>query len=207
MILGNGISGKACEGWLLWEGITTIAKVLQHPSPEDEKPRPHDDSSEQPLRRLERYGLLAELVGEQNDSLQTMQNEKTGRRGIPMAARGIFWLAVQYVFLAATALRAITMIVATSSSLPLRLPIATSAQSALEVGSRPSPFGAENQAEKRLLTSSKRPLISMKMWSCASQIVEIEKRMPWLSGFISMLQWGALNGPGRVGNVDGVLDR
>lgn len=207
MILGNGISGKACEGWLLWEGITRIAEVLQHPSPEEEKPRSQDHSSEQPLSRLERYGLLAKPVGEDDDPSQITTVEKTGHRRFRMAASGIFWTIVQYIFVAATALRAMIKIVATSSSLPRRVPIVISTQSALEAESRSSPLEIQNQTEERLLTSPKRPLISMKMWSCASQIVEIETRMPWLSGFMSMLQWGALYGPGRVGNIDGVLDR
>jgi hypothetical protein len=54
---------------------------------------------------------------------------------------------------------------------------------------------------------SKRPMVSMKLWSCASQLVELDMRMPWLSGFASLLRWLALAGPGRVGDTDGALDR
>lgn len=47
----------------------------------------------------------------------------------------------------------------------------------------------------------------MKLWSCAAQLTDLNLRMPWLLGFISMLHNGALTGPGKVGETDGVLDR
>jgi hypothetical protein len=31
--------------------------------------------------------------------------------------------------------------------------------------------------------------------------------MPWLSATISLLQWGAITGPGEVGNTDGMVDK
>jgi hypothetical protein len=49
--------------------------------------------------------------------------------------------------------------------------------------------------------------MSMSLWSCAVQFAELDVRMPWLLGFISMLHRGALVGPGRVGETEGVLDR
>lgn len=206
MILGNGISGKACEGWLLWEGITRIAEVLQHPDSKEQESQTHDNVSEQSLNRLERYGLLGQPVAEQDSGTHFRLDNNQRRQDAPMSASGLFWMVMQYVFLAGTALRAAVVIIATSSSLPLRSAMAASVQPAGEAGHQPSPLTSGVQAERQLLTS-KRPIISMKLWSCASQLVELETRMPWLSGFISMLQWGALEGPGRVGNIDGILDR
>lgn len=207
MILGNGISGKACEGWLLWEGITRIAEVLQHPGPEEKDSQPHDDDDpEQSLSRLERYGLLGPPVADQDGCTPFPLDKSQRHQNVPMNASGIFWMVMQYVFLAGTALRAAVVIIATSSSLPLRSAVAASVQPAAEAGHQPSPLDSGDQAERQLLTS-KRPIISMKLWSCASQLVELQTRMPWLSGFISMLQWGALEGPGKVGNIDGILDR
>jgi len=37
--------------------------------------------------------------------------------------------------------------------------------------------------------------------------MEIEQRMPWLSGFLALVHWGLLFGVGRVGRADGALDR
>ncbi|KAF1971965.1 hypothetical protein BU23DRAFT_469659 [Bimuria novae-zelandiae CBS 107.79] len=205
MILGNGISGKACEGWLLWEGITRIAEVLQQSGSKEEGTQSLDNP-EQPLSRLERYGLLAPPVGEDDGYSPSLLANTEVHQDNPMTVSGLFWMVIQYVFLAGTALRAAIVLIATSSSLPLRSAIASSGQSAIAVGDQPLPLEPGNQAEKQLLTS-KRPIVSMKMWSCASKLVELGTRMPWLSGFLSMLQCGALCGPGRVGNINGVLDR
>jgi hypothetical protein len=207
MILGNGISGKACEGWLLWEGITRIAEVLQHPGAKEEEPQSYDDSPEQPLSRLERYGLLAEPVAEQDGSSHMLLDNTKRYQHAPMTANAVFWMIIQYIFLAGTALRAAIGLIATSMSLPLRSAIATGGQSAIEADHL-TPLAEEsgNRAERQLLTS-KRPIVSMKLWSFASQLVELDTRMPWLSGFISMLRWGVLAGPGRLGNINGVLDR
>lgn len=206
MILGNGISGKACEGWLLWEGITRIAEVLQHPSAKKEESRSNDDSPEQPLSRLECYGLLAPPVTEQDGSSHMVLGSTKHYQNAPMTVNGMFWMIVQYMFLAVTALRAAIGMIATSSSLPLRSSITTGGESAVETGHKIIPAGSGNWAESQLLTS-KRPIVSMKLWSCASQLVELDTRMPWLSGFISMLRWGVLAGPGRLGNMNGILDR
>ncbi|KAL5375142.1 hypothetical protein DPSP01_011454 [Paraphaeosphaeria sporulosa] len=205
MILGNGISGKACEGWLLWEGITRIAEVLQHPGAKEEDSQSHD-SLEQPLSRLERYGLLAPPVAEHDGSSHMPLGNTNNYQNAPIPANGLFWMIIQYMFLAGTALRAAIGMIATSSSLPLRSAIATGGQSAVEADHQTPLAESGNRAETQLLTS-KRPIVSMKLWSCASQLVELDTRMPWLSGFISMIRWGVLAGPGRLANTNGILDR
>jgi hypothetical protein len=35
----------------------------------------------------------------------------------------------------------------------------------------------------------------------------MDKRMPWLYGALSMLQWITITGPGRIACFDGKLDR
>lgn len=203
MILGNGISGKACEGWLLWEGIGRIADILQTDHvQEEEDPSLGDGATGEELSRLERFGLLPSQAEEQSGSTNVPLT--SGSRHHSMSVSAVFWLVVQYAFLACTALRAVILTIATSSSLPSRslasgpTPIEESRQSHVPEG--------EIQASARLLTA-KRPIVSMKMWSCAAHFVELNIRMPWLTGFISMLHCGALFGPGRVGDTDGVLDR
>ncbi|KAL1595373.1 hypothetical protein SLS59_008305 [Nothophoma quercina] len=58
MILGNGISGKACEGWLLWEAIGRIADILQTDHVQEKDPSSDDGAADEELSRLERFGLL-----------------------------------------------------------------------------------------------------------------------------------------------------
>lgn len=195
MILGNGISGKACEGWLLWEGITRIAEVLQRESPKEQECESGEVSLDQPLSRLERYGLLSSRVDQQTGPSEPIPTNNRRHASAPMTIVRLFWAALQYIFLAGTAMRAMIVAVATSSSLPARSVTGASEQ---------SPVEASHQSQ---LLAKKRPIVSMKLWSCASKLVELEGRMPWLSGFISMLHLGALVGPGSVGDTDGVLDR
>ena len=199
MILGNGISGKACEGWVLWEGITRIAEVLQTDAPKEMDPQSEDAAAEQSLTRLERYGLLP------HEGSDVRSKEQLNIGQCPTGyTSGLFWAFIQYAFLAFTAARAVIFSLATSSSLPSRS--ATSEQSSVEISGQSKMPHADTTASRRPL-GAKRPVVNMALWSCAAQFAELDVRMPWLLGFISMLHRGALVGPGRVGDTDGVLDR
>ncbi|KAF2875544.1 PXA domain-containing protein [Massariosphaeria phaeospora] len=206
MILGNGISGKACEGWLLWEGITRVAEVLQTDSIKEKGLQSGDTSPDQSLTRLERFGLLGPPMDAYSEPMESSLASRPGLRSVPMTLSGVFWALVQYAFLACTAMRAAIVAVATSSSLPPRCVPAANGQSPVEPSDQLH-LSATAPSASRRPPASKRPIVSMKLWSCASNLVELDRRMPWLSGAMSMLQWGALRGPGRVGYTDGALDR
>lgn len=205
MILGNGISGRACEGWLLWEGITRIAEVLQDGAKE-EAPQSKGGAPEQSLSRLERYGLLSPREDGQSGSAKPQLPGEQRHGSATVTVSGMFWAVVQYAFLACTAMRAVIVGLATSSSLPPRSVTGASDQSPVE-GNRQSQLPHAAQPAARRLMASKRPIVSMKLWSCASRLVELDLRMPWLSGLISMLHWIVLAGPGKVGDTGGLLDR
>ncbi|KAL1797862.1 hypothetical protein ACET3X_004468 [Alternaria dauci] len=204
MILGNGISGKACEGWVLWEGITRIAEVLQTDAMEEKDLQSDDPDTEQSLTRLERYGLLSPHDGTKVHPEEAVDAGQSRHNTSVVYTSGAFWAIIQYAFLAFTAVRAVILSLATLSSLPSR--IATSEQSSVEVGSQSQTQQAEDGASRRPL-ETKRPVVSMGLWSCVAQLVELDVRMPWLLGFVSILHRGALSGPGRVGETNGVLDR
>lgn len=204
MILGNGISGKACEGWLLWEGITSIAKVLQTKAVE-QVARPSDDTiSEQSMTRLERFGLLSSARNEENRSVNISTHNEHRHKRWPVSPSRLFWTFVQYVLWASTAVRALVMILATASSLPLRS--INHEASPVKTSSQPQASTMDTPMSRRP-SGIKRPVVSMKLWSCTAQLLELSARMPWLLGSISMLHWGLLTGPGKVGDTDGILDR
>ncbi|KAF5498545.1 PXA domain protein 1 [Colletotrichum fructicola] len=52
----------------------------------------------------------------------------------------------------------------------------------------------------------KTPIFAFKLWTCISDLIELDARMPWLSGTLSMLQLGAMKGPGRVAALNGPMD-
>jgi hypothetical protein len=204
MILGNGISGKACEGWVLWEGITSIAKVLETDATKEKASQSGDTGPEQSMTRLERFGLLSSARNEQLGSMSPLTSREDRHETWPMFISGLCWAAIQYAFLAWTAVRIAVSSLATSSSLPTR---SMSRGPSLAEPSNQSHSLATNIAQSRRPLGIKRPVISMSLWSCMAQLAELSMRMPWLSGSISMLHWGLLAGPGKVGDTDGILDR
>lgn len=203
MILGNGISGKACEGWLLWEGITRIAEVLQADT--EKEASSNQRKPEQTKSRLERYGLLSSSVEKAAEPVKpSVPNGRPSHEGLSVS--GLFWLVVQYAFLACNAMRAVIIALATSSSLPPRSVTGVSVPSPMDQGRQSLPQKVDSAAFNSH-PASKRPIVSMRLWSCTSGLLELDVRMPWLSGLVSLLHWGAVAGPGRVGDTDGVLDK
>lgn len=83
-----------------------------------------------------------------------------------------------------------------SSSLPSRL---------VEISSNEPADRAEKMADKS--TGNKVPILDFKLWQCAGNLLELSSRMPWLSGFLSLVQHQAMDGPGRIARLDGAFDR
>lgn len=51
------------------------------------------------------------------------------------------------------------------------------------------------------------PVLALGIWSCMGALVEMPARMPWLHGWLSLLQHGAIHGPGKLARLNGRLDR
>ncbi|KAI9824157.1 MAG: hypothetical protein M1819_000920 [Sarea resinae] len=186
MIIGNGLSGKVCEGWLLWEGITNIAKSLRTRMSKDMIAQGDMEDSKK-KSQLERFGLLSS------------KEDADRPPSKPSTISVWFWTVLQYAFVALTTLRFMIVALATSSSLPSRTPV---------VGAqRYAPAGGERGQSPVTVASLPPPFLRMRIWSCITHLLELDWRMPWLSGILSLLQWGALAGPGRVGDTNGPLDR
>lgn len=192
MILGGGIGGKASEPWLLWEGITKGAEVIQDHMP-NSKAEAHLDRS-----NLESVTQPPMHIG----------GGSSKKWNIGQSIQRTFWLVLQYAFLTFTIIRLLIITIATSSSLPSRI-----AATKKPTGPASSPKHMEEQnltTEKMSHVPNqpvKRPILKMKIWSCVSSLFDLDFRMPWLYGTISMLQWGALAGPGELGNTDRMLDK
>lgn len=189
MIIGNGIGGKACEPWVIWEGILKITEVAQKQISKDKA----EGRSEQELEGLKVQGVDA--AKKSRWSIQTT-----------------FWLLLQCAFFAFTTIRLIIVTITTSSSLPRRTPLAKiygSSPVRDDLQAPASPYSTISSSS-RISTAkqvSKQPILSMKIWPCLSDLLELDIRMPWLSASLSLLQWGALRGPGRLGETDGMVDR
>ncbi|TVY54715.1 PXA domain protein 1 [Lachnellula cervina] len=192
MILGGGIGGKASEPWLLWEGITKVSEVIQDHLPKSKAKVRLDRSNSQSLSQPP-----VDVIG---------GAKKRWRIGTSI--QRTFWLILQYAFLTFTTIRFLIITIATSPSLPSRIAATNKSTSSAQ--------SQDHTGESKLTTDRmsdgpnrpvKRPIIKMKLWSCFSNLFDLDFRMPWLYGMVSMLQWGALAGPGEVGNIDGMLDK
>jgi hypothetical protein len=191
MILGGGIGGKAAEPWLIWEGIMKGAEVIQ-------------------ARLRNKSRAQAGLPPNIADSTPA---DTTGRNLKSWGVRGsfqtTFWLVLQYLFLALTAARFLIVAVATSTHLPSRIAptMKVTGSAHLEDDAESPRLTNPKIARTSPRTPSKQPILRMKIWSCAADLLDLGVRMPWLKATMSMAQWAAITGPGQVGNTNGMIDK
>lgn len=198
MIFHNGICGKACESWLIWEGVTKVIYVLRP----DLVPAPQPDE-QQPVNRLKQFGL----VSKEEDA----SHQHAGRRRFDALSQG-FWAMVQSLWLAWGLMRSALVLLMQASSLPARTihtqcsklgstekTSITDESKNLDLASAESPHVSSD--------SQKTPILGMALWTCLSKLTRLQERMPWLTGTLSLMQWLLLLGPGQVCCTNSRFDR
>ncbi|OJD36312.1 pxa domain-containing protein [Diplodia corticola] len=184
MIIGGAVSNKVCEAWMLWEAVEKIAEVVH--AAEAAPPAPPAKATS----RLEQFGLVNEAA--------PRARSDGGAAGRAIGELSLlFWAACQFAFLAATWVRAVVAALAASPSLPERSRLVSS-----------SPVEGRRQSlEAAWAAEEPSAVLGMSAWTCAGQLLELKARMPWLAGALSLAQWSAVSGPGRVGGTNAPLDR
>lgn len=158
----------------------------------------------EPWLILELFIIISRIVGQrkaaedQNASGRSSKGAADGRSFSSVQA--LFWRAIHWCFLATSFIRLAFSVLMTSRSLPPRtfhstVPRKGGHETHHEVG-------REGDSEP-----SKTPVLAFRCWSAISNLIEMDTRMPWLCGAISMLQWVSMTGPGQIAAVDGRLDR
>lgn len=112
------------------------------------------------------------------------------KKPVKWSAHAITMAILHFGLVIVSSLRTFIGALVMSSSLPSRLVVIT----------------AKDDYQPRE-QKSKVPILDCKLWQCAGNLIELGSRMPWLSGFLSLTQHLALNGPGSVAKLDGALDR
>ncbi|KAL2350907.1 PXA domain-containing protein, partial [Cryomyces antarcticus] len=197
MVIGNGIAGKACEGWLLWEAITKLVEAACKPVTVETSVERQDETT---VNRLEHFGLLSTEAATKPIACASHQ----GAESVWASRR--FWQCIQYVYLGVIALRTIITALLMSGSILPRPAI--------------SPFHGASQREPAIDEEKQPPrksaplappsplaILNMSLWSCVGVVLELDMRMPWLSGLLSLLKWTAVTGPGKVGDTNGRVDK
>lgn len=178
MIIGGVVAKKVSEPWMIWTGLTILSGVLQ---------RKQKDARGSRMTRRNSMGQ--------------------GAKG--WSIPGLFWSFVHYLFALTTFVRVFVMTLATSRSIPSRgrvSPLSMNESTRHNDGSEKTKRGPHSSAESPS-EAAKTPILAFSMWSTISNWLEMDKRMPWLCGNLSMVQWLAIAGPGRVAGFDGVVDR
>lgn len=178
MIIGGVVAKKVSEPWMIWTGLTILSDVLK---------RKQSDARASRIARGDSAGH--------------------GARGLSIP--WLFWSLVHYLFAFTTFVRVFVMTLATSRTLPSRGRVLALSKEELtrhnsaSEGTKTSAYSsAESSSE-----APKTPILAFGIWSTVSNWLEMDKRMPWLCGNLSMAQWLAIAGPGRVAGFDGVVDR
>jgi splicing suppressor protein 51 len=178
LIIGNVIANRAAQPWLLWEGICILARVF-------EEKKTHATQI---------------LVG--RGSL-TREDGKSSWR---WAVHSFFLSIINLVILFITSIRLAASAIMVPSSLPPRVAVTNDIDADWE-----SLDGGDEYhkppARQSTTVCTKEPILDFSFWSCAAHLIELPTRMPWLSGFASIVQYAAMNGPGHLGRLNGTLDR
>ena len=181
-ILGNSIGGKVCEGWFIWGGMTKLVDDVKARI----EPKATGEEIEVDTRsRLEKFGLLSEKG-------KSTEVSKDDRRS---TIASMFWRILQYGFLTFMTIRFIILGFITASSGPMR-----STWTSKQAGSREGwPIDEKREAP--------RPMLRFKILSVMPVLLDLRSRMPWVSGFLALLQHQLINGPLGLAATDGILDQ
>lgn len=197
LILGNGVCGKACEGWLLWEIVIKIVEIVRSKG----APLPIEVVADAPVNRLEQFGLLSS-EGADTEPMAP----KTSSSGPLDWIVQLFLQAFNYIAILLVAVRAVYSAYHSSALLPERT---APSQKHRRVSSNIKQTDGDDQTTRFGSTEPpiKRPIIAMSIWPSLSYFLSMDLRMPWLTGFLALLQWILISGPGKVGNTNSRLDR
>ncbi|RGP76518.1 hypothetical protein FSPOR_101 [Fusarium sporotrichioides] len=180
LIIGNIIANKASQPWMLYEGICITARVLRQKK--DEGPSPAGNQKESPEPKLEVKGRRAWSVR--------------------ASVRSIFLGVIQLGMVVVASLRFISTALVMASSLPARTTPIDEKEVLLGQDKHSSVSSSHGSSDY-----VKAPILSCRVWTCLGNLLELSLRMPWLDGLLSLLQYGAVNGPGRIAGHDGPVDR
>ncbi len=186
-ILGNSIGGRVCEGWFIWATITKLIEVVKARV----EPKARGEELEVGTRsRLEKFGLLSE-----KDEVTDTKSSWRSRRS---TLSNTFWRILQYCYLAFMTVRFVMLGLVAAYSQPLR---------SLSTSKTPGPTGGSPIATKVEAAHKVRPIVQFRAFGLISEVLDVSSRMPWLCGFLALLQQQMMKGPMRVGATDGIFDQ
>lgn len=154
-------------------------------------------------------GILAGVLGRKRQDASRL---KTRRKGGPPPGRegfslsGLLWSLIHYIFAFTAFIRLLVTTVAMSRTLPPR-----GQPSSVQKDERSSHTdgfaAADTDTTSPASDPFQTPVLDFAIWPMLSNLVRMDRHMPWLLGALSMVQWLAIRGPGNAGAFNGVVDR
>lgn len=152
--------------------------------------------------------ILADVIGRKTSDARALKSrrQRSNSRGAKgFSIPGLFWSLVHYIFALITMIRLLISTVARSRSLPPRDQVVLTKNDASHYQDG---FGTTAASPDDAPSSTKKtPILAFGIWTMISNLLETDRRMPWLVGSLSMLQWLAIAGPGTVAGFNGIIDR
>ncbi|KAF4338631.1 hypothetical protein FBEOM_7534 [Fusarium beomiforme] len=163
------------------------------------------NKASQPWMLYEGICIMARVLRQKIDHEPTIAETRNDVGGPKVDVKGrrnwsvksMFLAFIQLGMLVVASLRFITTALVMASSLPARATPLDGKEALQDHGKSPP----------RSANCIKAPILSCRVWTCIGNLFELGLRMPWLDGFLSLLQYGAVNGPGRIAGHDGPVDR
>jgi splicing suppressor protein 51 len=155
----------------------------------------------QPWLLLEAIGIAARAAGKKTTTPNNVDSDSRARRQ-EWSVQAFFVSIIHMGILALTTIRFLVTTLVMSSSLP---PRTTWTDEKGGVGGQQYNQGSKASLEPSVGT--KVPVFTFSIWSCVGNLMELPIRMPWLSGFLSLLQHSAVHGPGHIAGLNTPIDR
>lgn len=193
LIIGQALAGKVCYGWFLHDAITKVTSTLGHKiEPKASGLELRSDAE----NRLEKFGLLSTDSKFQHDhSSSTVQSQ----------VASWFWRFMQYLFLAFLFLRYVLKEFNRLYRNPMRYHRPSGPSSSVDLvekGHLQTQTPASNSTDPL-----PQPVIAFGIYSLISTLLKLVDRMPWLESMLEYGQHVILHGPGRMGELNSLLDR
>ncbi|KAK5664187.1 hypothetical protein OQA88_403 [Cercophora sp. LCS_1] len=177
LIIANAVANKLSEPWMIYEMLIIASRTILQ------------------KRTAGNEGIPGKL--------DTQGSSGKGRWSI----YALFWTVLQWSFFATSFVRGLFTVILASRSVPFRaLRSKTDDKNVTDHNARLETTQPASLSETRP-EPVKVPVLAFRCWAAISNLIEMDARMPWLHGTLSLMQWIAMTGPGRIAGLDGRLDR
>lgn len=193
LIIGNFVGNRICQSMFLFDSIRKATTAAQN------RLKISDwafDIVEEPKDRLSSFGLIS--------SQNKIESRPRHRTSVPQ----LISIVAHYCLLAFSVIRGLVKILATSPNLPNRQTMAWYGRSqngpVTPITFTTSAYvaGDDDRSIPHMT-----PVMSYRFWSASGSLASFSLRMPWLSGMVSLIQFFLVNGRGKFGRANSVLDR